>query len=252
MAKLRLFRYDLSVEHAPDARTVTNYDVLKTLAVFLMIADHVGLYLYPDFEMLRVLGRLSLPIWFFLIGFARSRDVPFAWIFWMGVDLGLSAGLGLPVHPNMLLTLALVRLSLDALTPLLYPRSRFTIAFGVFALILMPLTQPILDYGSYAWPLAAIGLWARKDGTTGLGWMAAVLFGYFAVESLNFQLNDPQMLIFAGGLVCLLPLLACFNGDGRMRLSGWSAAIFKFFGAYSLVFYALFLIALKILWFFVH
>lgn len=231
---------------------VSNYDVLKTLAVFLMICDFIGLYLYPQFEMLRVLGRLSVPIWLFLIGFARSRDVPFAWIFWMGVDLGLSAGMGLPVKPNMLLTLALVRLSLDALDPLLYPRSRFTIAFGVFALVLMPLTGPLLEYGSYAWLLAAVGLWVRRDGTGGIGWMAAVLFGYFAVESLNFGLNDARMLIFAGGLICLLPLLACFDEDARVRLAGWSAATFRFFGAYSLVFYALFLIAMKILWFYLH
>jgi hypothetical protein len=242
-----------STAPAANWHDITSYDVLKTLAVFLMIVDHVGFFFYPDIEMLRVIGRLSAPIWFFLIGFARARDVPFSWMFWFVTDLVLSVSLGFEAKANVLLTLALVRLSLDAIGPLLIPRNHFTIAFFVFALVLTPLSQNWLDYGAYAWPLAAIGYWARTDGTKGWPWMAAVLFGYFAIESLHFDFSDAAMIVFAGGLVCLMALLATFDPNARMRVStGWTAALYHFCGHYSLIIYVLHFMALKILWSFAH
>ena len=54
---------------------VTSYDILKTIAVVLVILDHVGFYVLPEVEFLRVLGRLCVPIWFFLIGFANTREI---------------------------------------------------------------------------------------------------------------------------------------------------------------------------------
>ena len=56
-------------------RDLTSYDFLKAVAVLLMVIDHVGFYFYPDQQWFRVFGRLCVPIWFFLIGYARSRDL---------------------------------------------------------------------------------------------------------------------------------------------------------------------------------
>lgn len=236
-----------------DPRLITSYDVLKTLGVFLMIVDHVGLYLYPDNEMLRVIGRLAAPIFLFLIGFARNRDVPFSWVFWVALDMMVSYAVGMAPKPNILLTLMLVRLSLDYIEPLVYPRSRFTIAFLVFAFVAGVLIDPFIEYGAVAWPLAALGLWARKDGVAGMSWMAAVLFAYFAYEGFKFGFSDAGLLIFAGGVMCLCPLLACFDPDGRIRLKTSAlAGVYRLCGRYSLIIYAIHLIALKILWLFVH
>jgi len=69
--------------HLPD--TVTSYDVWKTLAVLLMIIDHIGAYFLPDEQGLRILGRLCVPIWFFLVGYAQSRDL--SWRLWAGVAI---------------------------------------------------------------------------------------------------------------------------------------------------------------------
>lgn len=235
------------------SHTITSYDVLKTVAVITMIFDHVGLYLWPEAEMLRVFGRLSAPLWFFLIGFARTRDVPFSWVFWLGIDLSVSAALGLEIKPNVLLTLMLIRLSLDALAPLLYPRSRFTMAFVMFCVVMMPLVQPLLEYGSYAWLLAAVGYWIRRDGMTGITWMTAVLFGYFALQSFSFGFNEAEILVFVGGMMCIAAAIIPFNPDASLRLqSATLAGIYRFCGQYSLIIFAVHLIILKILWFFVH
>jgi hypothetical protein len=174
-------------------------------------------------------------------------------VVWISLDMMVSAAVGLRPQPNILLTLMLVRLSLDYITPLLYPRSRFTIAFLVFALVAGVLIDPFIEYGAVAWPLAAIGLWARKDGMAGLSWMAAVLFGYFVQQALKFDFSDAGMLVFAGCVMCLCPLLACFDPDARLRLgTKAAAAIYRFCGRQSLAIYAVHLMALKILWLFVH
>lgn len=232
---------------------ITSYDVLKTVGVILMILDHIGLYLYPDVEMLRVIGRLAAPIFLFLIGFARTRDLPFAWVFWVAADMMVSAAVGIAPRANILLTLLLVRLSLDYITPLLYPRSRFTIAFLFFCFAVAPLVDPFLEYASIAWPLAAVGLWARKDGIAGIKWMAGVFFAYFVYEALKFDFSDPGLLVMAGGIMCLCPLLAYFDPNAKLRLNTKAAAaVYRFCGRHSLLIYALHLIGLKILWFFVH
>lgn len=44
------------------------YDYLKIFAIFTMIVDHIGFFLYPDITELRVIWRLSFPLFFLLIG----------------------------------------------------------------------------------------------------------------------------------------------------------------------------------------
>jgi hypothetical protein len=56
-------------------KDLTSYDFLKTLAVLLMVIDHIGYHFFPDEMWFRVLGRLSFPIWFFFVGHARSTEL---------------------------------------------------------------------------------------------------------------------------------------------------------------------------------
>ena len=90
---------------------LTSYDLLKSLALILMITDHVGHHFYHDEMWFRVVGRLSIPIWFFLIGYARTTDVPKRlWI--AGVVVTISAIISgqflLPL--NILFTIIIFRL----------------------------------------------------------------------------------------------------------------------------------------------
>jgi TraX protein len=57
------------------SKQITSYDLLKAVAVIIMIVDHTGHYFYPDEMWFRVIGRLCVPIWFFLIGYARTSEI---------------------------------------------------------------------------------------------------------------------------------------------------------------------------------
>ncbi|MEP0957146.1 TraX family protein [Microcoleus sp. FACHB-1515] len=62
-------------------RSLTQYHV-KLIAALLMVLDHVGAILYPDVEGLRVIGRLSFPLfaWLLTQGEAHTRHFGrYAW-----------------------------------------------------------------------------------------------------------------------------------------------------------------------------
>lgn len=48
----------------------SNYqDLLKTLAIITMIVDHFGLYFFPEYSMMRVIGRMAMPLFCFFAGY---------------------------------------------------------------------------------------------------------------------------------------------------------------------------------------
>lgn len=49
---------------------------LKVTAVILMLIDHVGAFLFPQVKLLRIIGRLSFPIFAFLVceGYEHTKD----------------------------------------------------------------------------------------------------------------------------------------------------------------------------------
>ena len=50
---------------------------LKIIAVITMIIDHAGAFLFPQAKILRIIGRISFPIFAFLIceGYEHTKDV---------------------------------------------------------------------------------------------------------------------------------------------------------------------------------
>ncbi|WP_341748400.1 TraX family protein [Candidatus Tisiphia endosymbiont of Dascillus cervinus] len=51
-------------------KTESNYqDFLKTIAIITMMIDHLGLYFFPEYEIMRVIGRISMPIFCFFVGY---------------------------------------------------------------------------------------------------------------------------------------------------------------------------------------
>lgn len=53
-----------------------NYEFLKLFALFTMLIDHIGAVLFPEYEALRWIGRLALPLFMYqyIIGFQKTSN----------------------------------------------------------------------------------------------------------------------------------------------------------------------------------
>ncbi len=142
---------------------LTSYDLLKAFAVILMIIDHVGHHFYPDEMWFRVIGRLCIPIWFFLIGYAKTTEIPKR--LWIGgaivaVSAIISGQYLLPL--NILFTIIILRIFRRSIVL----RSFYSVdgLRGIF-LVLLFLTLPsavLFEYGSIAMLFVLIGYIVRN------------------------------------------------------------------------------------------
>lgn len=90
---------------------------LKWIAIITMLTDHVGAVLFPEYQILRGIGRISFPIFCFLLveGFHYTHDwkkyflrlFAFAWISEIPFDLAFFGTWYAPQHQNVFFTLAL-------------------------------------------------------------------------------------------------------------------------------------------------
>ncbi|MGL5447517.1 MAG: TraX family protein [Rhabdaerophilum sp.] len=229
---------------------VSTTDALKAIALGLILIDHIGHYLADDWPILRVIGRLGVPMFFFLIGFARSRDIPWTWLILgvvlTGVDYLWLGGLdGLQL--NILFNFAAIRLALPlierhALTPI------WRLAALMITLVaIMPVINPILEYGTEGWLFAVFGLLLRRqrDGLEASpNWLlpvaAVFAFGaYWLVETIDYAFSPLHSGVLMLGLFVLAHQILRFE----RRFLDWQpgpgiGALMRFCGRYSLEIYA--------------
>lgn len=229
---------------------VTTTDALKAVALALILVDHIGHYLAEGWPILRMIGRLGVPVFFFLIGFARTRDIPWRWLVLgcvlTGVDYLWLGGLdGLQL--NILFNFVAIRLALP-----LIERHAFSSVWRFSALMVVlagviPLVNPILEYGTEGWLLAVFGLLVRRqrdEANACPTWClpAAGLFAfgvYGLVERVDYAFSPLHSGLLIIGLAALLGVLLRFE----RRMLGWVpgprlAAMMRFSGRYSLEIYA--------------
>jgi len=143
---------------------VDNYDWLKTAAIILVAVDHFGYFFMENADWWSVFGRMAAPVFFFLMGYAQSRTVPLRWI-WLGIILTLLDSWNTDwtwVVPNILLSLALIRIARPHVKMLLQRYSWTAFTLIVCALLAMlPVAANIVDYGAEGWLWALFGLCQR-------------------------------------------------------------------------------------------
>src|SRR3954463_1732712 len=96
-------------------RAVPTTALWKLVGLVLVLIDHWGL-LFADDPSWRVVGRAAAPIFFFFIGLARTRQVPWSWVI-LGLVLtaveSWTSGTGLgTINLNILINFAYIRLLL--------------------------------------------------------------------------------------------------------------------------------------------
>jgi hypothetical protein len=244
------------------SRGVTTTDVLKVVGVAMLLIDHYGLFFDPDQTWWRVFGRIAAPIFFFLIGFARTRSVPWTWIafgialtaldVWTSWDEGLQdTGL------NILLNFALLRVAvLPLMEWIMRKRPPALAVFVIGCVLLISLSDCFLEYGTSGWLWALLGLSVRigQEGPSpGYRWirvaLALVAAGAYVVrESIDHELSAEQVVTLAGMIAGLTAGLLAFRRTVlRVQPPAPFALLFRFCGRYSLEIYAITLFAMQFL-----
>lgn len=239
---------------------LTPYDVLKSLALLLMLCDHIGAYLFPLDDWWRVIGRLCVPIWLFLIGYARSRriDTPL-----IAAALFISI-LHYAVQDkfdglNILWTIILLRLTLNPVMRWI-GTSDTRLYFITFMLLVPALViRSWLEYGTMAWILGIWGYLMRHNFTDQSGksrpdivifysLMAIILF--ISMEAIAFSFTPVKIAVMAigfipiyFGLTVYLPRNILIGG----KLPPFLRQGIAFLGQHTLEFYTLHLTVLLLL-----
>ena len=148
----------------PTHHSVDNSDWLKTAAIILVIIDHIGYFFIEDADWWSVLGRLAAPCFFFLLGYAKTRQVPLHWI-WLGIILTLLDSWNMDwvwVTPNILFSLAFIRIIRPYVQIFIQNYGWLAFAFLVSLLFaILPITANLVDYGAEGWLWALFGLYQR-------------------------------------------------------------------------------------------
>jgi len=258
-------RYSTNVPHHVD-----NSDWLKAFAIILVAVGHTGYFFIDDAAWWSVFGRMAAPVFFFLMGYARSRTIPLNWL-WLGLILTLLDSWNnywewVPL--NILFSMALIRLSRPSVMSLL---KRYTwVAFIVLVLGLLLVLQfagDLFDYGAEGWLWALLGLCQRmyvdgrsfssldetleKSELTEHGmkqnWrlmrLPACLIAaavYVWQEQVEFEFSDFQFIVVAVGVAVLSCVLSFFvRGPSRLQPPQAVAVPLRWLGRHTLEIYVI-------------
>jgi hypothetical protein len=249
---------------------VDNTDWLKTAAIILVTVDHIDHFFIEGDRWWTVFGRLAAPTFFFLMGYAHTRAVPLHWI-WLGVILTLLDSWNDDwtwVAPNILLSLALIRIARPYAQILVQRHGWVAFAFLVFALFaVLPIAGKIVEYGVEGWLWALFGLCQRMyvDGRSatdeggvaqssvlpahtmkekvGLMRLVACLVAaivYIWQEQREYSFSEIHFAAFVLGVVVLSVGLYLFRrGPSRIQPPEVTAGVLCFIGQHTLEIYAI-------------
>lgn len=228
---------------------LNSYDLLKFFAVVTMIVDHLGYYFYPDDQWMRVIGRLSAPCWLFLVGYARTRDIPNSLLAGFFLVTGASVFLLDRVFPlDILLLVMICRLTMDVLARIALKNTESLVySFLVLAVFSLPLYDYI-EYSTFGVLIVLAGYAVRNRETIGISeragniFILSALFLYAAGMMLIFNIREPVMgAALLGGMVLLFGAFRHFRmvefTSVTEKLPAPVTGLIRFCGHYNLHIY---------------
>jgi TraX protein len=240
-------------------RELTSYDFLKAAAVILMIIDHAGFYLYDDETWMRVIGRLCVPIWFFLIGYARTAEIPR--VIWVGAVLVSASCVisGIYILPlNILFSIIIARLLREEMANHALHNAE-TLRGMYLILVLAYLPASILfEYGTLGFLFVVMGFMARnwEDVTQRIAKRYLILYvamsfaAYWLFQgAIAPEISAAQILFLTAGLFLVALILMRFRLVTFPKLTsgiGPFAGIVRILGRRTLEIYVLHIIILRV------
>lgn len=198
-------------------------NVLKIIALVTMTIDHIGLMIFPDYEWMRIVGRIAFPIFAFMIAegcrYTRSRSRYLLQIALMGIGMQIVTFIAIrSLYQSVFISFTLAIILIYLIDKAKNEQTiRCWIYVGVFAFVItfLCLGLPnVLQNTDYAIDYNIVGI-------------LIPVVCYFAKSKRQrifvFAMSLAALSVFYGGnqWFCLLaiPLLGTYNYQrGRWRL----------------------------------
>jgi hypothetical protein len=199
--------------------TVTHLDIIKSLAVLIMVIDHLGMYFFPEQLWLRAIGRIGMPVWFFMVGYASGRDISNKLLIGAGILAFADLFLFNKVFPfSALVTIIVIRLSIDPVMKyILQGRYIFIMACIIMTLAFFP-TNIVTEYGTLALLFAVMGYLTRHKAQllketfmnkSFYMFFVSYLFLVFCfIQDIVFGFNEAQLAFMAVLTAIVMIILA--------------------------------------------
>lgn len=204
----------------------TAFDLMKFFAIFNMTVDHIGAYFFPHALWIRAIGRITFPVWFFLVGYSRSLSI--------GRNLWIYAALLLADHPFV----GRAIFPLNALVSIIF--SRFALNFFIcrnlipgklpeilVAFVMLVLfTDPVFEYGTLACMFTIFG-WMVREGKKE-HFTAVLVTSYVAFvgwQIISFQFNLFESVYVVLGTAWVVRWLA--HPQFTVIWPQWRDSVFK-------------------------
>ncbi len=233
-------------------RPVTTTDLLKFVGIVFVLVDHHGYFFDPANMWWRLFGRVAAPIFFFLIGFAQTRRVPWTWLVFGAVLTAVTtwkAGTLSGTMVNILINFAILRaIVLPLVERFVIPVPLAMALLVAVCLPLIPITDEPIEYGTEGWLWAFFGLGHRLALTEGtpreiltrnaLG--AAAATAYIVREVHDYGFTSVQTAILFALVIAVCAALVLFRRQPlALQPPAPLAALMRFCGRYSLEIYAI-------------
>ncbi len=219
---------------------LNSYDLLKSIAVITMIIDHLGAYFYQDVELLRVIGRLSYPLFAFCAGYNQKYNfdmslLGYALLMTMShIIIGGDTLLTL-LHGSILFSIIILRYSMRFIIPSL--AGNLFLWFFVLWFISIP-TYLLFTYGSAGIIMGVCGyLCAAYNDRLGYkSFLVMSLFLYATLEAIACDFDKISVFILAIEFLSLGWLLKDFTIH-KVTEAKIPATILMFLSRYALPIY---------------
>lgn len=227
----------------------TSHDLWKLAALTLMVIDHIGAFIYPDNDLLRAIGRICVPIWLFLVGYARpSRRDYTALLVCALLLVAADALFHHPIFPlNILFTIILCRLFIEKISTLEFQKWQsffYIIGLGIFFPTVM-----LVEYGTVGMCFSLFGYLVKTQPGSVDTKLTALLvpLPYFIVEYFGRDYTVAEAVIMGAGIGLVCAALYRFRLIFYKNFPIFFATPVMFIARNSLYFYTIHLIIFVII-----
>jgi len=208
----------------------TSLDLMKFFAVLNMTIDHIGFYFFPDILWLRVPSRITIAIWFFLVGYSQARHIPKdIWIYAILLLIPRIIFHDFLLLPfNVLFSVILSRYVINFCEDRNFFQTRLPEIIAI-CIILSVFTMDLFEYGSLAFLFAIYGRLIREKQTKNFyPFMAASYLMFIVWEIYLFKFSLIQSLYVIIGTGWVVWWLAHFSNQeiwSEWKDSTWKTVI---------------------------